>query len=392
MEAGTVLHSGNANPSGRNSAPRILHLIASFGEGGAERQLSLLAPALVERGIDCHIAFNEGGIHLHRVMNGPVVLHRLPKRHNAHPARIFDLVRIIRQVRPDIVQTWLTQMDVFGAIAAKICGLPYILSERASAAAYPAHWKNRLRSMLGRSAAAIVANSAVGAAYWRQQGATQPIIVIPNAIVTDHDSIVPAEAAVLPSTKLLLSAGRFSEEKNIDGLVAGIDAALEYLPDHQAIIFGDGPLRAAVHAQVANARNASRIYLPGFTEHLFFWRQRSDVFVSVSHQEGSPNVVLEAASQQCPLVLSDIPGHRECLGDAAAIWVDKDSPESIADGIRKVVLDRNVAEGLVANASAAVSRYTLETAVDRYCHAYSALAENLPFPQDNPDREVGDAS
>lgn len=365
---------------------RILHLIPSFGEGGAERQLSLLAPALAERGIECHIAFNEGGIHLYKVTDGSVVLHRLPKRHNAHPARILDLVRIIRQVRPDIVQTWLTQMDVFGAIAAKICGMPYILSERASAAAYPAHWKNRLRSMLGRSANVIVANAAVGADYWHHEGATQPIIVIPNAIVTDRDNIVPDEVAHLPSAKLLLSAGRFSEEKNIDGLIAGIDRALDRLPDHQAIIFGDGHLREAVYAQVSSARNAARIFLPGFTEHLGFWRQRSDVFVSVTHQEGSPNVVLEAASEQCPLVLSDIPGHRECLSKDAAIWVDKDSPETIADGICKVALDRELAQRLAANAHADVSRYTLESAVDQYCQTYSALAGQVPFPQDHQGR------
>ena len=46
----------------------------------------------------------------------------------------------------------------------------------------------------------------------------------------------------------------------------------------------------------------------------------SNVFVSTSSFEGQPNAVLEAMACGCPLVVSDIPAHREFLGaDTAAI-------------------------------------------------------------------------
>ena len=41
--------------------------------------------------------------------------------------------------------------------------------------------------------------------------------------------------------------------------------------------------------------------------------KRADVFVSVSHFEGHPNTVFEAAVVGCPLVLSEIPEHHEVL-------------------------------------------------------------------------------
>lgn len=352
---------------------RVLHLIPSLGEGGAERQLSLLAPALTERGIECHVAFNEGGPNYARLEASSVRPHRLPKRHNAHPARITDIIKIIRDVRPDFVQTWLTQMDVAGAIAARICGIRYILTERASPSAYPANWKSHLRSLLGKQAAMIMANSSAGAAYWHEQGAKQPIVIIPNSIVADAEWKDRPDADGLPKSNILLSAGRFSQEKNIDFLIMGFDLALDHLPDHHVIIFGDGYLRDRITIQVAGLKNASRFHLPGFSKQLAYWRKRADVFVSVSHHEGHPNVILEAASEGCPLVISDIPSHRACISNSAAVWVDKDSPSDIAHGIVSSVLDPVSAKIRARNAANEVRKYTLDAQVELFAKHISRL-------------------
>lgn len=361
------------SPESFQNPRRIFHVIPSLGEGGAERQLSLLAPALVQQGMECHVAYNVGGIHLGRMEESQVTVHPLPERGNANPARVADLVTLFRQVKPDIVQTWLTQMDVAGGLAARIAGCHHILSERASAAAYPKNWKNRVRCMVGQRAVAVIANSAAGAAYWHANRAHGPVIVIPNALVADAIMTAPADAALLPTQKLILSAGRFDEQKNMEMLIDGLDLALGQLPDHNAILFGDGPQRLLVEERVAKARHADRFRLPGFTRYLGYWRKHADVFVSVSHFEGQPNVVLEAANERCPLVVSDIPEHRECLSAAAAAWVDRHSAQSIADGIIETVLDPQLADKRRTQALADVSRFTLEAQVDLYCRTYSAV-------------------
>ena len=53
----------------------------------------------------------------------------------------------------------------------------------------------------------------------------------------------------------------------------------------------------------------------------------SDAFVSTSTFEGQPNAVLEAMACGCPLVVSDIPAHREFLDDqtAAIVPLKKDA-------------------------------------------------------------------
>ena len=54
---------------------------------------------------------------------------------------------------------------------------------------------------------------------------------------------------------------------------------------------------------------------------------------------GPTNIpVLEAWSRDCPVITSDIRGIREHVGDAAVL-VDPESVDSIAEGIRRLVLD-----------------------------------------------------
>jgi len=147
---------------------KILHLIASFGSGGAERQLSLLAPAMVEAGLDVHVAYCADGPNLNPLLHSGVQLHKLPSKGNYNPLLALEIYRLIRKLRPDVVQTWLLQMDVFGGIAALLNGVPFITSERASAPAYPAGWKTRLRVLLGQRATCVIANSNGGLDYWRR--------------------------------------------------------------------------------------------------------------------------------------------------------------------------------------------------------------------------------
>src|SRR6185436_12110902 len=94
--------------------------------------------------------------------------HRIEGLGNHDPRLLVRLVRLLRRARPDVVQTWLTQMDVLGGLAARLVGRPWILSERASALAYPPGLKIRLRERIGRTADAIVSNSAGGDRYWER--------------------------------------------------------------------------------------------------------------------------------------------------------------------------------------------------------------------------------
>src|SRR5215211_7071009 len=150
---------------------RILYTIPTLGHGGAERQLSYLAAELAARGHDVHVASSSGGVNLARMQTAGVVWHRLGGMGHRDPLIFYRLVRLMKRLRPDVVQTILTPMDIMGGAAALLTNTRWVLRESSSAPLYASGRRHRLRLSLARMADAVVSNSAGGDAYWRKASA-----------------------------------------------------------------------------------------------------------------------------------------------------------------------------------------------------------------------------
>ena len=59
--------------------------------------------------------------------------------------------------------------------------------------------------------------------------------------------------------------------------------------------------------------NNRNIFLPGEVSNVISYFRAADLFVSASCAEGMPNAVLEALATGLPVILSNIPAHREIL-------------------------------------------------------------------------------
>jgi glycosyltransferase involved in cell wall biosynthesis len=95
---------------------------------------------------------------------------------------------------------------------------------------------------------------------------------------------------------LMLSAFRMSADQN---------TLLTYI--------GDGPMRNALIKRSKNITLENQITFTGLIprEKVFEHLVNADLFVSTSLGEGLPIAVLEAMACRCPVILSDIPPHRE---------------------------------------------------------------------------------
>jgi glycosyltransferase involved in cell wall biosynthesis len=353
---------------------RILHCIPTLGGGGAERQASYLAEALAKRGGDVHVAYIREGPNLDRLYGSGVTLHKLPCSSNYDPRILYELLQVLNRIKPDLVQTWLRQMNILGGLAATFTGIPFVVSERSCSMAYRGTWKDWLRGHIAQRAAAIVANSQGGKTYWMSR-TLSPLEVIQNGIpmteIAEVSQITDHEAKLQNGAELILFAGRYAPEKNLGAIVDALGKVLSCRESAVAVLFGEGPLRNDIVNKVNAYRLGDRLRVLDFNTRLWSWMKRANVFVSVSLYEGNPNTVLEAMACGSPLVLSDIPPHREFLDDDSAYFVSASAASKIAEGILCALRDPGEAKRRAQRAWRKISPCSVEVALDQYLALYT---------------------
>jgi glycosyltransferase involved in cell wall biosynthesis len=356
---------------------KSLHLIASLGPGGAERQLSLIAPALARKGIDVHVAYHTAGPNLARLEHSGVHLHVVPSTGNHSPSLAWNVFQLVHHLQPDVVQTWLTQMDILGGTAALLKGVPLIITERSSAALYAPDWKTRIRLVVGRRAASIVANSHGGIDYWRSHVPADRLHLVRNCVLPIEapaaGAPVEALARQLVGEQVVLFAGRFSYEKNIWGLIEALILVARQHANVTIMMFGEGPLRESAVQRIAEYGLSQRVVVAGYSLQLATWMAHAAACVSVSHFEGHPNVVMEAAAAGCPLVLSDITAHRELFDETSASLVPADSPSRIAEAVLETLQNPVGARGRAGRARTIAAKFDLLSAAAAYLAIYERV-------------------
>lgn len=356
---------------------KILHCIPTLECGGAERQLSYLSPELARRGHEVHVTFLRGGVNLERLCRSHVHLHQLKARSKYDPLLLWQLDRLIRKIRPDIIQTWLINMDILGGLAALSKRMTWVLRESSCARIGHNTFKRNLRQRLGKKAQAIIANSNGGVCYWRMRGYKGKDFLIPNCLPLEE--ISAEELACLPGMgkysgeNFVLYAGRMlDEEKNVEKLILSLFNINQKIKI-KAALCGDGPERVRLAELINKNGYKDRIYLPGIVNNVWGVMKRADVFVSVSHYEGRPNSVLEAMACGCPLVVSDIPAHREFLDERCAVLVDPQNVEAIAQGIRMVLENLESAGARAEVARAKVGAWSIPAIANQYEQVYQDI-------------------
>jgi glycosyltransferase involved in cell wall biosynthesis len=359
---------------------KVCHLIYSMGGGGAERQLSYLAGGLVGLGVDTTVVHVRGGPNYRRLMDSGARVVRL--REELGYAGIFtQFMKIVLSTRPDVVHTWLTNMDVIGGVAAVLARRSLIVSERSNRFGSYVVRLESLQRWLTRRASAVVANSRSGLEFWRGNvSPTTALQYIPNSLpLKEIDSIDPSFGRAVMMHKdrqWVLFAGRLTAGlKNISTLAKTWAALAQRHPQLGFALAGRGP--DAHLLDKLKAELGSRLLHFDYVRERELWAmmKRASVLISCSHVEGSPNVVMEAMACRCPLVVSDIDAHREILGPDRATLVAVDDVDGYVNAITDVLTNRTDNSARAAIARKVAEEFSLEKTSAAYLGIYQRVRD-----------------
>ena len=166
-------------------------------------------------------------------------------------------------------------------------------------------------------------------------GLWKSIEVIPNDVIRKKYDHVPAD------TFRLATVGILEERKNLILLLR----LMEHLRNYKVRldIYGTGPYEQRLKMLADESGLDELVKFHGWVDRDNIW-PNVDLLLMPSLHEGAPNSVLEALGSDIPVLASDIPEHREILGEFQLL--NPDEPQAWLSCIKNMLgdIERNLAE------------------------------------------------
>ena len=362
---------------------RILHVIPTLDQSGAEKQCALLAANLPKDRFEVRVAaLDRGGPYEAELAAAGIPVEIVGKRGKLDPLAFRRLVGSIRAWRPDIVQTWLFAGNAYGRLAAWWAKAPRIVVSERCVDSWKSSGQLFLDRRLARLADRIVGNAAAVRRFYFEQGLpAERLRVIPNA-VEDRPAPPPAFVAELrarlgvpPGGLLIGCVGRLASQKRVGDVIHMTDVLrMAELPVRTAIV-GAGPRRADLERFAAGMELGGIVHFLGHRADAADLMHAFDVLVLASEFEGMPNVALEAMRAGLPVVATRIPGTDEVVLDGeTGLLVPVGQPFELARAVNKLLGDPALRQRLGA---AGRERVRTKFSVAQAVAAYAALYEEL---------------
>lgn len=342
---------------------RIILLTSSLGAGGAERVATTLCNAWAARGDKVTLipTFSGGGKPFYRLSDSVELIYLADVIHGwktglmGYPKRLAALRKLIAQRTPDVVVSFLPNVNVAAIVATAGLGVPLIICERSdpSVQPYTSFWKLACRLSYRFADMLTVQTEAVAMKVPDFFPNVKRVRAVANPLPAE---LLGHSVSGAGARKVLLSMGRLSAEKQVSRVIAAFMHAASRFDDWDLHVYGDGPLRDTLAGQVLDLGLSKRIVFKGRTANPWDTMSAADAFVMASSYEGFPNALLEAMGVGLPCVTFDCPsGPREISDDGRnALLVPLNDDVALAEALVDVMRDEALRTSLGARARAAV--------------------------------------
>jgi glycosyltransferase involved in cell wall biosynthesis len=282
---------------------KIVLVIPTLKQGGAERVMSVLANEFSRKGHEVHLCLLAGGEHFYELEEN-VIIHDFGFVNNNPLQKIMGEVKVFSQLRnllkstkPDLVLSFMTKYNVLTIMASSFLNINVFVSDRSNPKKQLPNSIVLLRRITYKYATGVIAQTSLAKEMIEKETGNKNVKVIPNPL---------KELQQYPEKekeKIILNVGRMVPEKGQKYILE----AFSRIPsnDWKLVILGNGPLRMELEEEAKRLNITHQLIMPGAVKNVDEWLAKSSIFAFPSVSEGFPNALVEAMSAGLPCVSFD---------------------------------------------------------------------------------------
>lgn len=317
---------------------RVMHIITGLEMAGSQILLHKLLSSMDQSRFDSAVislADDGGAIGPHIVDIG-IPVHALNMKGLWTGLLGFnEATALIRKFKPHVIQTWLHHADLFGTVAARLCGYRNVVWNLQCASLSPGDVRRRnllLVKLLGRLSTlprAVVSISDAGRLAHAAAGyRPRRWEIVPNgfdtalfAPDTDARRRVRGEFGIDDQTPVVGIIGRYHPMKGHALFVQAAKVLLQRRPDVVFVMAGMGidDRNRELVEQIASNGLGQNIRMVGVWPKVCELMNAFDLLALSSTSEGFPTVIGEAMACGIPCVATDVGDCRSIIGETGRV-------------------------------------------------------------------------
>ena len=348
------------------------------GAGGAERQITMLANELAERGHDVTLAVlaeNNGKYTLSDKVAVVDLTSAESRKGMKIGLRYSALLQLYRSIRPDVtIHFWLQSAYLTACMPRNITGKT-VYAERGDPG--DTEYRGALGIIRKLSFCRIdgFVFQSEGARDYFDRKVREKSTVIHNAVAVAPEQFLHKSTCREPR---IVNVGRLHEQKNQQLLINAFSKVREKHPMYTLEIYGDGQLKEKLAKYAESIEVGDAVFFFPSCKDIFSRIFNAQMFVLSSTYEGMPNALMEAMALGVPCISTDCrPGGARTLIEnyRNGIIVPLGDADLLAEAMLFMIEQKDKAEVMAANAQHIKDTHSKEIIYQKWIEYLTNIVE-----------------